>query len=662
MTSPMNDDHIHMITFTSLFLFLTIFPTTICQQQHNKHEDCLKPYSCGEVSNIYYPFWGQNRPSYCGINNDEFHLKCDTNHHNTSIQIASQNFQVLIINQFVYTMTMFRKGLVYDNCSSALTNTSLNPSDFHYMSNVKNITILYNCPNDIKLPNGTKMNSFSCKEDSSKRAFYVDSETAEEVKCEGVRIEVQVTKEVKLGGGIDELNKALSGGFGVEYVADTQNCLKCILSNGSCGGNDMSQFSCYCLDGTQGLDCSQRGDNRWNWKRKVAVGVATAVLSAVSVGIAFYIYYYCRKKKKNVHAVSFAALSHCASASGSGSNVTEKGGRYCGVHFFTYSELEKATNNFDSTRALGDGGFGTVYFGKLRDERLIAVKRMYENNFRRVEQFVNEVEILTRLHHQNLVSLYGCTSRHSRELLLVYEYVPNGTVADHLHGSKSKPGMLPWPVRMNIAVETASALVYLHASDIIHRDVKTNNILLDNHFSVKVADFGLSRLFPNHVTHISTAPQGTPGYVDPEYHLYYQLTDKSDVFSFGVVLIELISSMPAVDISRNKQDINLSNMAIKKIQNGALHELVDPTLGFESDFKVRKMINAVAESAFQCLQSSKDVRPSMVEVMERLKDIQSDGTYNYKPEVLDISRDDDSGLVKNEPPPSSPDSNINTFP
>lgn len=303
-----------------------------------------------------------------------------------------------------------------------------------------------------------------------------------------------------------------------------------------------------------------------------------------------------------------------------------------------------------------------IYFwiGKLRDGRLIAVKRMYENNYRRVEQFVNEVEILTGLHHQNLVSLYGCTSRHSRGLLLVYEYVPNGTVADHLHGPQAKPGMLPWNTRMNIAIETASALVYLHATDIIHRDVKTHNILLDNHFSVKVADFGLSRLFPNHVTHISTAPQGTPGYVDPEYHLYYQLTDKSDVFSFGVVLIELLSSMPAVDISRHRQEINLYYMAVKKIQNGTLHELVDPTLGFESDFKVRKMMNAVGELAFQCLQSSKDVRPSMVEVFERLKDIHSDGIYKCKPQVLDISGDAAAAaaLIKNKPPPPSLDSNL----
>lgn len=157
---------------------------------------------------------------------------------------------------------------------------------------------------------------------------------------------------------------------------------------------------------------------------------------------------------------------------------------------------------------------------------------------------MNEVEILTRLRHKNLVSLCGCTSQHSRELLLVYEYIPNGTVADHLHGDKAKPGSLPWPVRMSIAIETANALAYLHVSGIIHRDVKTTNILLDSNFCVKVADFGLSRLFPIDATHISTAPQGTPGYVDPEYHQCYQLTEKSDVYSFGVVLIELVSSMP----------------------------------------------------------------------------------------------------------------------
>ena len=137
------------------------------------------------------------------------------------------------------------------------------------------------------------------------------------------------------------------------------------------------------------------------------------------------------------------------------------------------------------------------------------MKRLYRHNYKRVQQFINEVEILAKLRHPNLVLLYGCTSTQSHDLLLVYEYIPNGTVADHLHGPEANPSLLTWPIRMNIAIETASALAYLHATEIIHRDVKTNNILLDHNFCVKVADFGLSRLLPNDVTHVSTAPQGT---------------------------------------------------------------------------------------------------------------------------------------------------------
>lgn len=279
--------------------------------------------------------------------------------------------------------------------------------------------------------------------------------------------------------------------------------------------------------------------------------------------------------------------------------------------------------------------------GKLRDGREVAVKRLYEHNYKRVQQFMNEVEILTRLRHQNLVSLYGCTSRKSRELLLVYEYISNGTVADHLHGDRAKPSPLMWQTRMKIAIETASALVYLHASEIIHRDVKTNNILLDDNFCVKVADFGLSRLLPNDVTHVSTAPQGTPGYVDPEYHQCYQLTDKSDVYSFGVVLIELISSMPAIDISRSREEISLANMAMNRIQRCALDELIDPFLGSDPD--TERMTTLVAELAFRCLQFDSETRPTMVEVLEVLKGIQVEESG------------DDVNSIKSELPPASPE-------
>ncbi|KAJ0455225.1 putative protein kinase RLK-Pelle-WAK-LRK10L-1 family [Helianthus annuus] len=298
-------------------------------------------------------------------------------------------------------------------------------------------------------------------------------------------------------------------------------------------------------------------------------------------------------------------------------------GLSCGVSFFSYKELEDATQNFDPSHELGDGGFGAVYYGKLKDGREVAVKKLHEHNYNRVQQFRNEVEILTKLRHPNLVVLYGCTSRQSRELLLVYEYVPNGTVADHLHGEQADPYLLTWPIRMNIAIETASALVYLHTSEIIHRDVKTTNILLDHNFGVKVADFGLSRLIPSNVTHVSTAPQGTPGYLDPQYHQRYQLTDKSDVYSFGVVLIELISSMVAVDLNRSQDEIGLANLAINRIKRCEIDELIDPVLGSVTNPEIMNMITLVAELAFRCLQYDSDMRPTMNEVLDVLMDIQA---------------------------------------
>ncbi|MED6182858.1 hypothetical protein PIB30_032651 [Stylosanthes scabra] len=631
-----------MITISLLYL-ITLTKLSISQED-KRYEVCAKAYSCGEIANIYYPFWGGGRPSYCGLS-QQFKLSCDANR-NTSIQLNSQTFHVLNIDQALCNITLVRTGIAYDHCSSHLTNTSLDTSHFRFLPNVRNITIFYDCSAN----NNETIHSFHCQDDPKKQAFYGDLGAVEAQNCQGVHVEVQATQEVRANDyGIEGLNKALSAGFDVNYSSalDIQRCLGCLSTKGICGSKDEFQFTCYCPDGTDhAFDCSYHHS------------VAAAVLSAVTLGVAFNIYY--RRRKKNFQAVSFVQCRNISSYL----KDTEKGReKYSGLQFFSYRELQEATNNFNSNRELGDGGFGKVYFGKLGDGRFVAVKKMYENNYRTVEQFINEIEILTSLRHQNLVSLYGCNSGHSNELMLVYEYVPNGTVADHLHGEKAKSGALSWDIRMNIAIETASALVYLHASDIIHRDVKTNNILLDDHFRVKVADFGLSRLFPNHVTHVSTAPQGTPGYVDPEYHECYQLTDRSDVYSFGVVLIELISSMCAVDLTRHRHEINLSNMAIKKIQRGALHEIVDKSLGFESDLRVRKMINSVAELAFQCLQSSKDMRPSMVQVLDTLKDIQSDGKYESKPEVMDLSIEEEengAALLNNEPPPPSPDSNLLT--
>ncbi|XP_020208492.1 LEAF RUST 10 DISEASE-RESISTANCE LOCUS RECEPTOR-LIKE PROTEIN KINASE-like 1.2 isoform X2 [Cajanus cajan] len=619
-----------------LLVMLTTLPQSFSEFDHSVCKDSF--YNCGKLQNISYPFWGQNRSSECG-GGETFQLTCHDAHNTSSIQIGSQNFTVIEARN---DSMRVRAELGHDVCSLPSENIYVNPTQFLYLESpsVYNITIFHHCRYLAYNSSEYELYSFPCGDNSFSYYFADFMEPDEEL--------------------INELSRLCKGRLHVptdahpeDYAGDARVALEKVLEKGFVVKYNVGE---ECPDGSHALHCSSK--STLNLPRKIIIGVGSAVVGALAVGIGVYLYWR-RKKNSYVTYIQSRSLSFDPSL-----KDTEKGTQSFtqsfvhGMHLFSYDELEEATNYFDSSKELGEGGFGTVYYGKLRDGRSVAVKRLYENNYRRVEQFMNEIKILALLKHPNLVSLYGCTSRHSRELLLVYEYIPNGTVADHLHSERSKPGTLPWLIRMNIAVETASALTYLHVKDIIHRDVKTNNILLDSNFRVKVADFGLSRLFPEHVTHVSTAPQGTPGYVDPEYHECYQLTNKSDVYSFGVVLVELISSLPAVDITRHRHEINLANMAINKIHSQALHELVDPTLGFESDFKVRKMINAVAELAFQCLQSSKDMRPSMEEVFDTLKDIQSDGKHKSQPEVMDISSTaDDVVLLKDNPPPPSPDSN-----
>ncbi|CAM6047058.1 unnamed protein product [Sphagnum compactum] len=339
--------------------------------------------------------------------------------------------------------------------------------------------------------------------------------------------------------------------------------------------------------------------------------------------------------------------------------------------FFSYQELDHATNGFSAAMELGGGGFGTVYKGQLADGRLIAVKKLNQDGRQGLQQFHNEVTVLSQVQHPNLVKLMGCSVEVKRHALLVYEFVPNGSLAQHLHSKQGSPGsILPWETRLNVAIQTADALMYLHClvdPPIFHRDVKTTNILLDSQFRAKVADFGLSRLVPIttfEMTHISTAPQGTPGYLDPDYHQSYQLSDKSDVYSFGVVLMELITAKKAVDMARERREINLAAFAVAKIQAGTLDEIIDPYLkrnfDIESgthDTKTRDMVNSVAELAFRCLAAEKDDRPCMKEVLAELRRIREHGYGSDPPNLANHDASSDTrlfGSLKEDPRPPPP--------
>ncbi|KAL5553089.1 hypothetical protein UlMin_040490 [Ulmus minor] len=578
----------------SLFLLFILTHLLLLSSANNEtyHPRC-PGFLCGR-SQLQFPFYNIKNPD-CGL----YAVDCEEQTPKIQFRKGGHRFKTEFISQLQDNVTINDGELErsLDLCSFEVIERFALPSP-SFISTVCALpsSTLFKCYCSLAIPAPQGFINISCKDYDIYYTNHSDiGQPLFQAGCSMIQI-----PPAKLYNN-HSINISTHFDLAVKVNFD---CNPCFNTDEDLCKTDMNNNELVCKDA--------RKENK-HFGLKLGLGLGIPLVLVCFLLILFLVRRY---KRKHASSDLRNTSDPCVNSDPEGGNV------YFGVPVFSYKDLEVATNNFDAEKVLGDGGFGTVYHGKLKDGREVAVKRLYEHNYKRVKQFMNEIEILTRLRHKNLVSLYGCTSHHCRELLLVYEYIPNGTVADHLHGDQSKSTPLSWPTRMSIAIETANALFYLHASDIVHRDVKTNNILLDNHFCVRVADFGLSRLFPTDVTHVSTAPQGTPGYVDPEYHQCYQLTSKSDVYSFGVVLVELLSSMPAVDITRHRHEINLSNLAISKIQKCAYHELIDPLLGFDSDIEVKRMTIAVAELAFQCLQQDKEMRPSMEKVLEELTRIE----------------------------------------
>ncbi|KAL5711542.1 hypothetical protein ACHQM5_021984 [Ranunculus cassubicifolius] len=289
-----------------------------------------------------------------------------------------------------------------------------------------------------------------------------------------------------------------------------------------------------------------------------------------------------------------------------------------GVKDFTYREMELATNNFNSSSQIGQGGYGKVYKGILADGTVVAVKRALEGSLQGYKEFFTEIELLSRVHHRNLVSLIGYCDEQD-EQMLVYEYMPNGTLRDHL-SVKTKADM-GFAMRLRIAIGAAKGILYLHTEadpPIFHRDIKASNILLDSKFIAKVADFGLSKLAPvpdmegTTPGHISTVVKGTPGYLDPEYFLTHKLTDKSDVYSLGIVFLELLTGMHPISHGKNiVREVNLA------YHSGMIFSLIDGNMGSYPSECVQKFVTL----ALNCCQDDPDARPSMTEVVRQLENI-----------------------------------------
>ncbi|XP_061951658.1 receptor-like serine/threonine-protein kinase ALE2 isoform X3 [Populus nigra] len=286
---------------------------------------------------------------------------------------------------------------------------------------------------------------------------------------------------------------------------------------------------------------------------------------------------------------------------------------------FSKSDIERATSSFDASRILGEGGFGLVYSGVLEDGTKVAVKVLKRNDQQGGREFLAEVEMLSRLHHRNLVKLIGiCTEECSRSL--VYELIANGSVESHLHGV-DKESALNWDARIKIALGAARGLAYLHEDSsprVIHRDFKSSNILLEHDFTPKVSDFGLARTaLDEENRHISTQVMGTFGYVAPEYAMTGHLLVKSDVYSYGVVLLELLTGRKPVDMSQPPGQENLVTWARPFLTTKeGLEVIIDPTLAPDVPFD---SVAKVAAIASMCVQPEVSHRPFMSEVVQALK-------------------------------------------
>ncbi|TYG94406.1 hypothetical protein ES288_A11G186600v1 [Gossypium darwinii] len=582
----------------------------------NNYLSCSVRSSCGNIADIGYPFWGLDRPESCGY--PGFKLSCSEKE--LEITISSATYRVLAINKASQTLHVSRTDYSENLCPTHLINSTFESetSPFRQNGDSQDIRLYYGCQPLTAPQNLTSIpgisNRFECTINNTNIVgYYVTREFAGTVignflrSCSNsviIPVPNSQVPSLEEGRDPDDLEEAAKIGFQLWWSADDTQCNNCVNEGGQCGRSLVSdEFVCYCSDNDV---CSPDSKSKSKFKWKLFIGLAVAI----TIAICFVVLWFKRKSLPNQgNNNDDGRIEAFIKKFGS---LTPR--RY------SYAEIKKMTNKFNDK--LGQGGFGSVYKGKLSEDRFVAVKILSESKGNG-EDFMNEVASISRTSHVNIVSLLGFCFERSKTAL-VYEFMPHGSLDTFIYDRRlhHQSCRLEWRTLYDIALGIARGLEYLHQgcnTRILHFDIKPHNILLDENFYPKISDFGLSKLCERKESTISMAgARGTIGYIAPEVvcQNFGGVSYKSDVYSYGMMVLEMVGGRKNIDVGVSQtSEVYFPSWIYKHLDQSMNLNLNGVILEEEEEEITRKLIIV----SLWCIQSYPSDRPSMTKVIEMLQ-------------------------------------------
>ncbi|KAJ0873548.1 putative glycerophosphodiester phosphodiesterase, protein kinase RLK-Pelle-LRK10L-2 family [Helianthus annuus] len=589
---PRLDPSPAIFSITVVLATIIRFPVFWCQE--TPYDICSQSDSCGNFE-FGYPFWGLNRPYYCGRLG--FHLTCQLTV--PELIIESVNYRVLVYNSRTHTITVARSDLWSNICPQYLHNTTYNSTLFNSDNfGQVNVSLYYRCQENTSVTMDANYR-LSCDVNGTRRNDSYFSPNSLSVTNISSFLLMQCNNfiTVPVGGAYydiaseSDLRYALQEGFRLEWMANNDECDRCIKSNGQCGSNATSpeQFVCY---GSGGVD-----------SKSSSLGIVLASFgAAIAVVVVGFGIFFWKKRSEGPEGANDQIEIFIKNY---GSLAPKR---------YKFSEIKKMTNSF--LEKLGNGGYGSVYKGQLPDGRLVAVKLLSEVTGNG-EDFINEVASISRTSHVNIVTLLGFCFKGKKRALL-YKYMPNGSLDKFLRGDGLR---LDWSTLFQIAKGIARGLEYLHKgcnTRIVHFDIKPHNILLDEEFVPKIADFGLAKLCKKKESIVSVmGARGTAGYMAPEVFISSLggASHKSDVYSYGMMILEMTGARKHTNARRTSaSEEYFPDWIYKQVEVGG--NLGDNGVTTEvEDELARKMMMV----SLWCIQSNPSDRPSISKVVEMLE-------------------------------------------